>query len=143
MKLSLRCDYGFRLLTVLALEPQEALSVADAASKLKVSSNHLAKLVQDLARLEFVETIRGRGGGVRLHAAALDRTLGDVVRALEPLELVECFDPETNTCVLTGGCRLHGILDQARRAFLEELDQHTVADLVQRRSRLRRLVTLG
>ena len=140
MQFTRRTDYSFRLLILLGLDPDQTLPVADAASQLGVSSNHLAKVAQDLAHAGIVETVRGRSGGVRLTALGLATTVGDVVRTLEPLDVVECFDPEGNTCRLSPACRLSGALDDALRAFLAALDDHTIADLCARPVKLRRLL---
>jgi Rrf2 family nitric oxide-sensitive transcriptional repressor len=51
------------------------------------------------------------------------------------MDLVECFDPETNTCRIEPACTLHGVLQEALEAFLETLDGYTLADLVARRRR--------
>ena len=140
MHFSRRTDYSFRLLILLGLDPDRTLSIADAASQLQISSNHLAKVAQDLAHAGVVETVRGRSGGVRLTEQGLATTVGDVVRALEPLDLVECFDPERNSCRLSPACQLSGALDAALQAFLTTLDDRTIADLCARPVKLRRLL---
>lgn len=140
MHLSRRTDYAFRFLMVLGVDADRTLPIAEAAGRLGLSSNHLAKITQDLAHAGIVETVRGRAGGVRLTEHGLHTTIGDIVRALEPLAIVECFDEASDTCRLSPSCRLSGILDAAVEAFLERLDAHTVADLCARPTRLRRLL---
>ncbi len=138
--LSRRTDYSFRLLILLGTDADRTVPVSEVASRLELSSHHLAKIVQDLGRAEVVETVRGRTGGVRLTPTGLATSVGDVVRALEPLELVECSSPEANACRLTPACRLRSILRRSLDAFLAELDAHTVADLCARPAKLRRLL---
>jgi Rrf2 family transcriptional regulator, nitric oxide-sensitive transcriptional repressor len=139
--LTRRTEYALRLLMLLAVQPGDApLAVPEAARRLGLSAHHLAKVAQDLAGLGVVETTRGRKGGLCLTEAARARTLGEIVRALEPVVLAECFDGETNTCVLTPACRLAGALQQAGEAFFVALDRYTLADLVVRPIRLRRLL---
>ena len=138
--LSRRTDYAFRLLILLAVDQERTSSVADAARRLHLSSHHLAKIVQELARTGVVETLRGRSGGVRLTDEGLDTPIGDIVRALEPLDLVECFDRRDNACRLTPGCGLSRILEAGLDAFLAELDAHTLRDLCPRPVRLRRIL---
>lgn len=140
MQFSRRTDYSFRLLMLLGLDPDRTVSVAEAAGQLGVSSNHLAKVAQDLAHAGIVETVRGRTGGVRLTAQGLATTVGDVVRMLEPLEVVECFDAEGNSCRLAPACRLSGAIDAALQAFLTSLDDQTIGDLCARPVKLRRLL---
>jgi Rrf2 family nitric oxide-sensitive transcriptional repressor len=138
--LSRRTDFSFRLLILLGVDADRTVSVGDAARRLGVSSNHLAKIAQELAAAGIVETVRGRSGGVRLTAEGLATTVGDVVRALEPLDLVECSDAARNECRLTPACRLAEILEQGMDAFLDTLDGCTVADLCAKPTRLRRLL---
>lgn len=140
MHLSRRTDFSFRLLILLGVDADRTVSVGDAARRLGVSSNHLAKIAQELAQAGIVDTVRGRSGGVRLTAEGLEMSVGDVVRALESLDLVECFDGERNGCRLTPACRLAEILDAGMEAFLGTLDEYTVADLCTKPTKLRRLL---
>lgn len=106
-----------------------------------MSEDHLAKVVARLAQLGYVETLRGRDGGVRLAKAAEQIVVGAVVRATEDnLNLVECFDPETNQCPIAPACALAPALDEALTAFLQVLDRYTLADLIAKPRSLTRLL---
>lgn len=142
MLLTHRTEYALRLLMLLALEDgADPVAVPEAARRLRLSTHHLAKVAQDLAGLGLVETLRGRTGGLRLPRSARRRKLGTIVRQLEPVVLAECFGPDPDACVLTGACRLAGVLRQAGDAFFAALDRYTIADLVARPTSLRRLLT--
>lgn len=133
MKLTLQADYGLRVLLFLALRPGDVVPIGEIAAAYGVSAHHLMKVAQLLARQGFVELLRGVHGGVRLARAPEAIALGEVVRATEPsMALVECFDPATNTCVIAPVCELKKILADAQRAFLAELDRHTLADAAKR-----------
>ncbi len=133
MKLTLQADYGLRVLLYLALRPGEVVPIGEVASAFGVSANHLTKVGQLLARRGYVEQVRGARGGVRLLREPGAVTLGAAVRDLEPsLALVECFDPETNTCSIAPACELKRILVAAQHAFFAELDRHTLADATRR-----------
>jgi len=81
--------------------------------------------------LEFIHTIRGKSGGMLLAIPPEEINLATVVRLVEPhMNLLECFDDETNTCPITNQCGLKGLLFQARKGFLDVLDAHTLADLL-------------
>jgi Rrf2 family nitric oxide-sensitive transcriptional repressor len=104
---------------------------------MNMSYEHLVKIVQRLAELGYVETVRGRNGGVRLAMPADEIRLGKLVRETEEnLTLVECFDAEHNTCPISPVCQLAGVLDEALTAFLAVLDRHTLADALQPREHL-------
>lgn len=101
------------------------------AERHEVSRNHLMKIVTDLGRQGLLETTRGRGGGLRLLKDPSKIRIGDVVRASETdFRLVGCFNPATNQCTLTPSCCLKGLFDAALRAYFNELDGMTLADIV-------------
>ncbi|HQW07738.1 MAG TPA: Rrf2 family transcriptional regulator [Steroidobacteraceae bacterium] len=129
MRLAAFTDYGLRVLMRLAAAPDESLTTFRIAEEFHIPYNHLAKVVQDLARGGFVTTQRGAGGGMRLARAADRIRLGEVVRYLEQrYALVECFRSDGGNCLLTPGCRLKSRLAQASEAFIADLDRSSVAD---------------
>ena len=130
MRLSEYSDYTIRVLMCCANQGDGLLTIAEIAQSLQVSKNHLMKIVNDLAHQGVLETTRGRGGGIRLLKPPAEICIGDVLRASETdFRLVECFDPAADTCTLTPGCRLKGVLHNALRAFFSELDAVTLADV--------------
>lgn len=131
MRLTLFTDYGLRTLIFLALRPDALSSIAEIASAYAISENHMVKVVHALGRAGFIETVRGRNGGLRLARAANEIGIGEVVRAMEPgLALAGCQDGDP--CAIGGLCRLEGILDEAVAALLAVLDRYTLADAVGR-----------
>lgn len=131
MRLAEYTDYTLRVLMYCAANPDRLVTIAEMADSHSVSKNHLMKIVNDLARQGLLETTRGRGGGVRLLKAPSDIRIGDVVRTAETdFRLVECFDPDTNTCCISATCRMKKLLDSALQAYFRELDASTLADLV-------------
>lgn len=138
MRLTEYTDYTLRVLMYCAAHPGRLITIAELAVRHAVSKNHLMKVVNDLARQGLLETIRGRGGGLRLSMSPASIRVGDVVRSCETdFRLVECFDSSTNTCSLTPTCRLKGVLDAALRAYFKELDAATLADITGTRSSIR------
>lgn len=130
MKLSLFSDYSLRTLMFAALK-RDAFQIDEVTAAYGISRHHLAKIVQSLAKLGYLETQRGRGGGIRLALAPEDIRLGKLVRETESQPvIVECFDPATNTCPINGCCRLKGLLAEAMGAFYTSLDRYTLQDLV-------------
>ncbi|RSN66939.1 MULTISPECIES: RrF2 family transcriptional regulator [Actinomadura] len=127
MHLTQSTDLGLRVLMSLGAGTDRR-SAAELADRLSVPPQHMAKIVQRLRRHGFVETARGRGGGVVLAPGAREATVGAIVRALEgPGEVVDCDSPP---CPLRGGCRLRGVLRAAQEAFLASLDGVRLRDLV-------------
>ena len=139
MQLSLHSDYALRVLIYLGTHPGELRSTAQISQAYGISKNHLVRVVQTLDAHGYVEVFPGRSGGVRLASDPAGIRLGDVVRKVEPnLGLVECFDRATNTCPIIDSSGLKSYLSEALRAFLDSLNEHTLADLLTagRRSKL-------
>ncbi|ALN57743.1 Rrf2 family transcriptional regulator [Lysobacter enzymogenes] len=135
MKLSLYTDYSLRVLIHLGTHAGELASIAQVAQAYGISHSHLTKVVQDLAAAGFIETVRGRNGGIRLGRPAERIGLGEVVRHTEAhVDLVDC-----GGCLIAPACGLPPILGRAMRAFFEVLDGYTVADLLGKQRSLQRL----
>lgn len=133
MRLTQWTDYTLRVLMYCAasLERAEPVTITEIAEAHGISRSHLTKIVQELAACGWLETTRGRGGGMRLLVSAKDICLGEVVRATETdFAMVECFDPSLNQCRLSQHCKLKSVLNQATQSYLAVLDRITLADLV-------------
>jgi Rrf2 family nitric oxide-sensitive transcriptional repressor len=135
MRLTDYTDYSLRVLLYLAVRPEGLATIQDISDSYGISKNHLMKVVQRLAELGWVETVRGRNGGLRLHEQSATLTVGEVVRAAETdFALVSCLPDDSGryrTCAIQSECRLRDILQSARAAFFAELDRHTISDLAQ------------
>ncbi|MCC6736212.1 MAG: Rrf2 family transcriptional regulator [Bauldia sp.] len=143
MRLTLHTDLSLRLLMFLALKPDGLATIRDAAECYGVSRNHLMKVATQLGESGFIETVRGRGGGLRLGRPAAEIGIGDVIRTTEEdFRMVACFDPGRSTCALAPACRLRGALADALWAYLSALDKYTLADLMVPDRSMRRLLGL-
>lgn len=143
MRLTTYTDYTLRTLIYLGLEPGRLARIADIAAGYGISENHLMKVVHQLGLAGYVETVRGKNGGLRLALAPEAINVGEVVRRMEPdLDLVPCFHP-SGTCRIRTVCTLQGILSEALGAFLAVLDRHTLADLLVPRSALAGLLRVS
>lgn len=132
MQLTRFSDYALRVLMYAHAADERLVTIEEMASSYQISRAHLMKVVNALTRAGFLTAVRGRAGGLKLAKLASDIRLGDVVRATEPdFALVECFSTG-NECVIEGCCRLPAVLRRALRAFLAELDQHTLASIALR-----------
>lgn len=130
MRLTQFTDYGLRVLMYLASREEEFVPTERIATVFSISQDHLLKVVRRLADLDYVEAKRGAQGGVRFRPATRDVTVGEVVRALEPQELVECFDPEMNRCPIADFCGLSSHLRRASASFYGELDRVRIGELM-------------
>lgn len=143
MRLNLQSDYALRLLMQLATNTNALCTIADVAAYYGISRTHLMKVANTLGREGFIETVRGRAGGLRLARKASSIIIGEVVRKTEvDFALVECLQEGKSNCLLTPACRLKGVLAEATQAFIAVLDNYTIADLITNNDALRDLLNL-
>ncbi len=143
MRLTSYTDYGLRLLIYVALKEDELATIQEVADAYAISKNHLMKVAYHLGLYGFLETVRGRGGGLRLAQAPENIRLGNVVRRMEDdFALVECFGP-SNACRITSACRLKGILGEALEACFSVLDRYSLADLMGQQTALEKVLLAG
>lgn len=143
MRLTVYSDYALRLLMYLAAKDDGLATIAEIAEAYGISKNHLMKVAHELGVAGFVETVRGRGGGLRLARPRDQINLGAVVRQTEPdMALVPCFAPVNDDCAIERCCVLRKALRKAGDAFLAVLDGYTLADLTRPRSALRSLLAI-
>ncbi len=140
MQLTTHTDYSLRLLIYLGIHRGDTpATVQDAATRYRISANHLAKVAQTLVQLRYIISHRGRGGGLELALPADQINIGTIVRQTENLQLLECFGPNS-TCPIDPACHLKGILGEAQQAFLAVLDGYTLKDLIRNKGKLRGLL---
>lgn len=144
MRLTTFSDYSLRVLIYLGTAQGQLVTIEQIATAYGISANHLMKVVHHLAQRGYIQTVRGKGGGMRLARTPQAINVGAVVRATEDnFALVDCFEdgggPE---CRIQRVCALKHALAQALEAFLATLDRYTLADLLRPMRPLTRILTL-
>jgi Rrf2 family transcriptional regulator, nitric oxide-sensitive transcriptional repressor len=141
MKLTSFTDYSLRVLIYLAAQPGQRATIAQVATAFDVSENHLVKVVHFLGKQGWLANVRGKGGGLELGEAPEKIVVGRVVRETEGKAVVaECFGDTGGDCQIAPNCRLRGVLGEAVTAFYAVLDRYTLADLVNNRQQLARML---
>lgn len=131
MELTAFTDYALRILMFLAAEPARKSSIDELSQFYGISRHHVAKITRRLAEHGFLDTSKGKSGGLRLNRDAAEINLADVIRVTEPhFNLVSCFSGQEGVCILEGNCRLKGILIGARGQFFTYLAKYTLADAI-------------
>lgn len=129
MQLTKFSDYALRVLMYAQAADDRLVTIEEMANSFQISRAHLMKVVNSLTREGYLIAVRGRSGGLKLGKSADKIKLGELVRCTEPdMNLVECFSTG-NQCVISGCCRLPVVLQHAIKAFLNELDKHTLASV--------------
>lgn len=136
MRLSEYTDYTLRVLMYCAAHRDRLVTIGELAEHHGLSKNHLMKVVNDLVRAGYLESVRGRSGGIRLARAAAQINVGGVIRHTEGgFDLVDC-----GSCVIAPACGLTGALHEALAAFMAVLDGYTLEGLLARKMDLRALL---
>ena len=140
MRLTFSTDYALRLLMLVGLDTEHLVTIEEVAERFGISKNHLMKVAYQLGQAGYIETVRGRNGGLRLGKAPSQIVVGEVVRRMEPdFAVVECQNP-AGYCKITPSCVLRSAMREAVQAFLDKLDQYTLEDLLRTKSKLRHLL---
>lgn len=135
MRLTRYTDYALRVLIYLGARPEKLCSISEISRAYDISQNHLMKVVNDLVNAGYLESTRGRFGGIKLARPPVEINVGAVIRHTEDgFDLVDC-----GRCVIAPACGLTGVLRKALSAFLAVLDDYTLADLIMKPVELEQL----
>jgi len=139
MQLTKFSDYALRILMFADSAGDRLVTIDQMSTSYQISRAHLTKVVNRLTRSEFLIAVRGRSGGLKLAKHPTEIRIGDVVRATEAdFDVVECFG-SGSVCVISGRCKLAGVMAQARDRFLATLDDYTLADIALKQRDFRQL----
>ncbi|HAU0965798.1 Rrf2 family transcriptional regulator [Legionella israelensis] len=142
MQLTQFTDYSLRALIYITLR-KETCTIKDITEAYDISSNHMVKIIHNLATLKLIKTIRGKNGGILMAAQPEAINLGRLIIQLEPhFDLVPCFNKEKATCCIAPVCKLKSVLHEAQAAFMSVLERYTLADVVFNKAELSLLLNM-
>lgn len=141
MQLTRQTDYAIRVMVFLGIQQDDRLvTISDVAYHFDISRNHLMKIVHKLGQLNYIQTLRGKYGGLRLERDPSTVKLGNLIRDFETtLNIIDC---KKLTCPITGACDLKLIMQKAKEAFMAVVDEYTLQDLLSNPADLRSLLGL-
>jgi Rrf2 family nitric oxide-sensitive transcriptional repressor len=133
MRLTLHTDYALRVLVFAGLKGGDLVTINEIADCYGISKNHLTKVVHQLGRAGYLETVRGKYGGLRLMRRPEDIALGDFIRETEEdFALARCLRPEgDDECRLNASCLARHALGEATQSFFASLNRYTLADMLE------------
>ena len=130
MRFSICTDYSLRVLMYLGSQHERLATISEIAQFYGISENHLMKVVNQLGNLGYIETIRGKGGGMRLARDPKKIIIGKVIRDTETdFALAECFN-DNSSCRIQSDCSLQTILSSALAGLFGVLDKYTLEDII-------------
>ena len=128
MQLSRFTDYAVRVLIYAAMFPERLVTLNEMSEFYDISLAHLRKVVHKLGQLGYLQTYRGKHGGVRLQREPVEINVGQVVGEFEGRkQMIDCVGLK---CVVLPACGLPGVLKRAQQQFYSELEKHTLADVI-------------
>jgi len=131
MQLTLYTDYSLRVLIYLSLNRERTSTISEISDFYQISRNHLVKVVHNLSQKGYINSTRGKGGGLVLAHEPKNINIAKIVQDTEPnFHIVDCFNEETTPCSVESLCKLKGILGSALNEFLKVLSQYTIADML-------------
>ena len=128
MHISRYTDYAFRVLLFVGAN-RKRCTLSEISEYYNISLEHLRKVVHNLSLLDYVNTYKGKNGGIEINFAPEEINLGNIYRDFEH-QKEEIIDCSKNMCPLTPKCKLRNALFNAEQAFIRELDQFTLADIL-------------
>ena len=129
MRFTTYTDYSLRVLMHLAQSNTGTTTISELSDFYQISRNHLVKVVHHLGLLGYIETTRGRAGGLKLAMPSNQIKLGDLIEQTEPDDnLLDCLTPGNTSCVIDKQCRLKGILSSAKADFIRGLNKYSLQD---------------
>ena len=128
MQLTRFTDYALRVLLYVGKQDGRLCTMGEIAAFYRISLEHLRKVVHRMAKLGYLSSTRGRGGGLTLGRDPGRISIGELVLELEKdMSIIDCHALE---CRLRSGCSLKTALDRAGHAFIAALNEVTLADLL-------------
>ena len=130
MLYSATIEYALRALAHIAtLEPGERILARDLAAATDVPRQFLGKILHRLAKVDLLDSAKGRGGGFRFQRPAEQMIVSDVVVALEGGDITKICVLGLDLCNDEQPCPMHDQWKVFRAALSERVYAMTIADL--------------
>ena len=131
IRMTKQTDYGFVLLSRLALDPVRVANAPDLAEECRLPLPMVSKILKMLARAKLLESHRGVKGGYALARAPEEINAVEIVRALEgPVAMTVCIDGSPGECDLEPYCSVRGHWQHINVAVEAALARISLAQLV-------------
>lgn len=143
MKITALEEYGLRCMLRVAEQPSgESISAQAVADLEGMSLPYTQKILRTLTQGGLIESRRGAQGGFLLASPAEEISLGDVIRVLGGLFVVEDIcerhTGELERCARGCGCSIRPVWSHISNFVIETLDGISVATLLADEASVRR-----
>ncbi len=128
IQISEAASIGIHALVLISNSGNNFMNVNMIAEKTGSSKNHIAKVMQNLVKADFVSSVRGPAGGFSLAKESKDITLLDIFESIEgKINMKVC--PFDKTICPFDKCIMGGIFHKLTDELVEYLKKHTLADM--------------
>lgn len=132
MMISTKGRYALRVMIDLAEHNTgKYITLADIAARQEISEKYLESIVNLLSKKEYVDALRGKGGGYRLNRAPESYTVAEILKAADcTLAPVTCLEHEPNRCERAAYCKTLDMWEGLHKLINDYFDGISLADLV-------------
>lgn len=129
MNFSKTTEYAFRILSYMAMDESRIYSVDEIFKKLQIPYRYLRKLMTNLTKSDFVDSIQGKNGGYKISKKLENIKLLDILNAVDPdYLLAKCFFG-FDSCALQPTCTMHDQWTDVRTNISTILASTSLADI--------------
>lgn len=141
---TMRTNSAMRSLIIGAINTVQIVRQAEIARAYSASKNHLGLVVNELSQSDFLNTVRGKNGGVTISHLLSGTCISDVARTFKAsCRFAECFEGGENECRIVDQSRLRNALGRAVGAIYAELNKVYLSDLTKGNAGLTQLLELS
>jgi len=127
MIVSRSADYALRAMVYLArLDSPRYVPANEIANEMQTPPFLLSRILQHLAKSEFLLSMKGHHGGFKLQKSPDEISIHDIVHLIDgPFVVHEC----AGNCGLSHDCNLQSLFSEAEKSLEEVFQKMTLADV--------------
>ncbi len=122
------CEYAIRAMIFIAQKTREGdrIGIKDIAKGIDSPEHFIAKILQELSRKGIVQSAKGPNGGFYLDNISMNRSLADIVRAVDGDKIFRGCGLGLRQCSEAQPCPIHHEFKKIRLGLFEMLDNSKV-----------------
>ena len=132
MKISTKGRYAIRVMLDIAQQgTQSYIPLMDIAKRQGISEKYLESIVAVLSKNDFLQSLRGKGGGYKLLRSPEEYTIGSILKLVEgSFAPVACLEKKPNQCERAAECQTIKMWEGLEKLINDYFEGITLADLM-------------
>ena len=128
LKLTRKLEYALIALRHMQLKGNTLSSTKEIADMYTIPRELLAKTLQQMSRLDYIDAVQGSRGGYRIHKELKNINLTQFVEEMEgPLEMVECNI--TSDCIQFNTCNIRMSINKINQNIRSIFNDIPITDI--------------